>query len=115
VAGDHRPDVAGQATGAALRAAGQIVFALGYGGAIFLLFRQAARGYVTVGGPHPRDHTRVQVSTQIAGALQPLALLRTAGKTIDPLVQTSEPATRRSALYKSARQLMRLPVIPAPG
>jgi ATP-binding cassette subfamily B protein len=85
----------GQAAGAALRSVGQLVFALAYGTAIFLMVRQAATGHATIGDLVLVITLAVQVSVQIAGALQLLALLQAAGKTaarIEALRATASPA-----------------------
>jgi ATP-binding cassette, subfamily B, bacterial len=92
-----------QAAGAAWRAAGQLVFALGYGGAILLIVRQAVRGQATAGALVLVITLAVQVSTQIAGALQLLALLQTAGRT----------AYRMESLR--AMTAPRVPAAPQPG
>jgi len=73
----------GQAAAAAIRSAGQLLFALGYGGAIFLIVRQAVTGHATIGDLVLVITLAVQVSVQIAGALQLLGLLQTAGKTAE--------------------------------
>jgi ATP-binding cassette subfamily B protein len=70
-----------QVTGAALRAAGQLIFAIGYSGAIFVLVRAALDGQASVGDLVLVITLAIQVSTQIAGALQLLTLLQTAGTT----------------------------------
>ncbi|GAA4640511.1 ABC transporter ATP-binding protein [Actinoallomurus vinaceus] len=73
----------GQAAGAALRSVGQLIFAVGYGGAIFLVIRSAAAGHATIGDLVLVITLAVQVSVQIAGALQLLAVLQSAGKTVE--------------------------------
>ncbi len=71
----------GQLAGAAWRAAGQVIFAAGTGGAIYLLVRQVAQGRATIGDLILIIALAVQVSTQIAAALQVLSLLQSAGQT----------------------------------
>ena len=72
-----------QAKGAALRAVGRVTFALGYGGAILLLVRQAVTGPATIGDLVLVITLAVQVSTQIASSVQQLILLQSAGSTAD--------------------------------
>jgi ATP-binding cassette subfamily B protein len=72
-----------QAKSGALRGLGQLVFALGYGGAILLVVHQASQGRATVGGILLVITLAVQVSAQIAGALGQLSTLQTAGRTVE--------------------------------
>jgi ATP-binding cassette subfamily B protein len=86
----------GQLAGAAWRAAGQVIFALGYAGAIFLLVRQVTTGAATIGDLIVVITLAVQVSTQITGALQLLGLLQATGQTvarIEALRAAGTPAT----------------------
>jgi len=73
----------GQAASAGLRAAGQLAFAAGYGGAIILVVNRAARGQASVGDLVLVITLAVQVSVQIAGALGQLGLLQAAGRTVE--------------------------------
>jgi ATP-binding cassette subfamily B protein len=70
----------GQALGAVKRSAGQLVFCFGYGGALLLIVRQAVTGHATIGDLILVITLAVQVSVQISGALQLLALLQSAGR-----------------------------------
>jgi len=72
----------GQAAGAVWRSAGQIVFALGYGTAIFLMVRRAATGQASIGDMILVITLAVQVSAQLTGMIQLLSLLQTAGRTV---------------------------------
>ncbi|MGD0343818.1 MAG: ABC transporter ATP-binding protein [Acidimicrobiales bacterium] len=72
-----------QAVSAGLRAVGQLVFALGYGGAILLVVHQASGGHASIGGLVLVITLAVQVSGQIAGALAQLSVLQTAGRTVE--------------------------------
>lgn len=71
----------GQAGSAAWRATGQLAFALGYGGAIFLLVNQAVTGRATIGDLILVITLAVQVSTQIVAALQLLETVEATGRT----------------------------------
>ncbi len=71
-----------QFTGAALRAAGQLVFALGYGGAIVLVVARAVQGTAGLGDLVLVITLAVQVSTQVSGALQLLSVLQSTGGTL---------------------------------
>jgi ATP-binding cassette, subfamily B, bacterial len=70
----------GQALGAVRRSAGQLVFCLGYGGALFLIVGQAVTGHATIGDLILVITLAVQVSVQISAALQLLTLLQSAGR-----------------------------------
>lgn len=89
----------GQAAGAVLRAVGQLIFALGYGGAIFLLVRQAIAGRATIGDLVLVITLAVQVSVQITTTLQLLGLLQSVSKTAERI--------------ESLRAMMPLPASPA--
>jgi ATP-binding cassette subfamily B protein len=84
----------GQAASAGLRAAGQLAFAAGYGGAIILVVNRAARGQASIGDLILVITLAVQVSVQIAGALGQLGLLQAAGRTIERIdrLRTMAPA-----------------------
>jgi ATP-binding cassette subfamily B protein len=66
----------GQARSAGVRAAGQVFFALAYGGAILAVVDQAGRSHTNVGNLVLVITLAVQVSTQVSGALSLLALLQ---------------------------------------
>ncbi|WP_182886437.1 ATP-binding cassette domain-containing protein [Microbispora sp. H10885] len=70
---------------AALRAAGQLVFALAYGGAITLVLWQAEQGRAGVGDVILVITLAVQVSVQVAGAATLLTGLQGVGRTLDRL------------------------------
>lgn len=84
----------GQAASAGLRAAGQLAFAAGYGGAIILVVNRAARGQASIGDLILVITLAVQVSVQIAGALGQLGLLQAAGRTVERIdrLRTMAPA-----------------------
>jgi ATP-binding cassette, subfamily B, bacterial len=95
----------GQAAAAAVRSAGQIVFALGYGLAIFLMVSRAAAGQATIGDLVLVITLAVQVSAQITAGLQLMSLLQASGHTAARLEslraasgdrRTVAPARRRS-------------------
>ncbi|MEV7339970.1 ABC transporter ATP-binding protein [Streptomyces sp. NPDC093544] len=70
----------GHLRGALLRAAGQLVFAFAYGGAILLVLRQAVTGRAGVGDVVLVITLAVQVSVQVASALGLLTVLQGAGR-----------------------------------
>ena len=84
----------GQAASAALRSAGQLVFALGYGAAILLVVRRAAEGTATVGELVLVITLAAQVSAQVGGALQLLTLLQSAGRTVERIEDLRARSTR---------------------
>jgi ATP-binding cassette subfamily B protein len=73
----------GQTAASALRVAGQLFFVIGYGGAIFLLVRQAGTGPATIGGIVLVITLAVQVSAQVTGSLELLAVLQSASCTTE--------------------------------
>lgn len=99
-----------QLLGAALRAAGQLVFALGYGGAIVLVVVRAVRGHATVGDLVLVITLAIQVSTQVSGALQLLSLLQNAGSMLRRLESLRRRATPASVIEAApvARPTLRL-------
>lgn len=99
----------GQAKGAALRAAGQLTFALGYAGAILLLVREAVNGPATVGDLVLVITLAVQVSTQIASSVQLLTLLQSAGSTADRIdsLRAMLPAVPLKSLRPAPSRLRR--------
>ncbi|GHB04729.1 ABC transporter ATP-binding protein [Streptomyces termitum] len=70
---------------AALRAGGQLLFALAYGGGLWLVVRQALDGSVDAGDVILVITLAVQVSVQVASALGLLAMLQGAGRTFERL------------------------------
>ncbi|MEU3606041.1 ABC transporter ATP-binding protein [Streptomyces sp. NPDC035033] len=70
---------------AALRASGQLLFALAYGGGLWLVVRQALDGAVDAGDVILVITLAVQVSVQVASALGLLAMLQGAGRTFERL------------------------------
>ncbi|MFH8729273.1 ABC transporter ATP-binding protein [Streptomyces termitum] len=70
---------------AALRASGQLLFALAYGGGLWLVVRQALDGSVDAGDVILVITLAVQVSVQVASALGLLAMLQGAGRTFERL------------------------------
>jgi ATP-binding cassette subfamily B protein len=75
----------GQAASASLRAVGQLIFTLGYGGAILVVVHQAITGHTTVGGLILVITLAVQMSVQVTGAFEQLSLLQAAGHTVERL------------------------------
>ncbi|UNO39190.1 ABC transporter ATP-binding protein [Streptomyces sp. MST-110588] len=75
----------GQMTGAALRALGQIAFALACYAAIYLVIRQAVRGTVSLGDVVLAITLAVQVNVQVAAALSMLSALQAASYTVQRL------------------------------
>ena len=71
----------GQAIAAAWRSAGQIVSALGYALAIFLMVRRAASGQATIGDLVLVITLAVQISAQISAILQLVSMLQASGYT----------------------------------
>lgn len=99
----------GQAGGAVLRATGQLVFALGYGGAILVVLRQAASGRASIGDLVLVITLAVQVSVQIASALQLLGVLQSAGATVRRIesLRAMASAPRRVASNRTAPERLR--------
>ncbi len=101
-----------QAASAGLRALGQFVFALGYGGAILLIVRQASEGHASIGGLVLVITLAVQVSVQVAGALGQLSILQTAGRTVERIQSlrdvarkgTSRPRPSGGGVYRPVPQ-----------
>lgn len=79
-----------QAAGAAIRAAGQATFALGYGGALWLVVRDVADGRGSVGGVVLAVTLAVQVSLQVANGLGLLGTLQGFGATVGRLTRLRE-------------------------
>jgi ATP-binding cassette subfamily B protein len=75
----------GQVTAAAVRCLGQLLFALGYIGSLYLVFHQVAQGSATIGDFVLVLALAVQVSTQISTATALLAALQQAGQTAERL------------------------------
>ncbi|MFJ9624878.1 ABC transporter ATP-binding protein [Streptomyces sp. NPDC101181] len=70
---------------AALRAGGQLLFALAYGGGLWLVIRQALDGAAGAGDIILVIALAVQVSVQVASGLGLLAMLQGAGRTFERL------------------------------
>ena len=101
----------GQLAGAGLRAVGQLVFALGYSGAILLVLRQSAGAPAAVGGLILVITLAIQVSIQVAGALSQLTVLQGAAKTVERIIalRTAGTAPRRTALVPLPTRRLPLP------
>jgi ATP-binding cassette subfamily B protein len=72
-----------QLRAALLRAAGQALFALAYGGAILLELSRAANGQASAGALVTVIVLAVQVAVQVSGALGLLSMLQAASKTVE--------------------------------
>jgi len=72
-----------QLRAALLRAGGQAVFALAYGGAILLELSRAANGQASAGALVTVIVLAVQVAFQVSGALGLLSMLQAASKTVE--------------------------------
>ncbi len=72
-----------QLRAALLRAGGQAVFALAYGGAILLELSRAANGQASAGALVTVIVLAVQVAVQVSGALGLLSMLQAASKTVE--------------------------------
>ncbi len=72
-----------QLRGAWLRAAGQAIFALAYGGAILLELGRAGQGRAAAGDLVTVIVLAVQVAVQVGGALGLLSMLQAAGRTVE--------------------------------
>jgi ATP-binding cassette subfamily B protein len=72
-----------QLRAALLRAAGQALFALAYGGAILLELSRAAHGQASAGALVTVIVLAVQVAVQVSGALGLLSMLQAASKTVE--------------------------------
>ena len=79
-----------QARAAALRAAGQLVFALAYGAAILFVVRLADHGRAAAGDMILVIALTVQVSLQIANTLKVLEMLQGAGRTARRIAELRE-------------------------
>jgi ATP-binding cassette subfamily B protein len=73
----------GQLRAALLRAGGQALFALGYGGAILLELSRAASGQASAGDLVLVIVLAVQVAVQVSGALGLLSMLQAASRTVE--------------------------------
>ncbi|HEY9329383.1 MAG TPA: ATP-binding cassette domain-containing protein [Streptomyces sp.] len=81
-----------QLTAAVLRAAGQVVFAAGYGGAIYLVVGRAVSGGAGLGDVILVITLASQISLQVSTALGLLTALQGAGRTMERLVELRGPA-----------------------
>ncbi|GAA4188365.1 ABC transporter ATP-binding protein [Microbispora amethystogenes] len=88
---------------AALRAAGQLVFALAYGGAITLVLWQAEQGRAGVGDVILVITLAVQVSVQVAGAATLLTGLQGVGRTLDRLTSLRDHGSREGGPREDGR------------
>ncbi|MEU8194660.1 ABC transporter ATP-binding protein [Microbispora amethystogenes] len=88
---------------AALRAMGQLVFALAYGGAITLVLWQAERGRAGVGDVILVITLAVQVSVQVAGAATLLTGLQGVGRTLDRLTSLRDHGSREGGSREDRR------------
>ncbi|KAA9374258.1 ABC transporter ATP-binding protein [Microbispora cellulosiformans] len=88
---------------AALRAAGQLVFALAYGGAITLVLWQAEQGRAGVGDVILVITLAVQVSVQVAGAATLLTGLQGVGRTLDRLTSLRDHGSREGEPREGGR------------
>ncbi|MFJ1590701.1 ABC transporter ATP-binding protein [Kitasatospora albolonga] len=101
---------------AALRASGQLLFALAYGAGLWLVVRQALDGTVNAGDVILVITLAVQVSVQVASALGLLAMLQGAGRTFERLEQlrtwstatVAEPAATTAPVPARLEQGIRL-------
>jgi ATP-binding cassette, subfamily B, bacterial len=94
----------GQATAAAWRSAGQIVSALGYALAIFLMVRKAAAGQATIGDLVLVITLAVQISAQISAILQLVSMLQASGYTATRIESLRAASTGRSAVSPAGRR-----------
>ena len=81
-----------QTAAALLRAAGQLTFAAAYGGAIYLVVRQALHGGAGLGDVILVITLAAQVSFQVSTALGLLTVLQGAGRTVERLRELRAPA-----------------------
>ncbi|MCO5993881.1 ATP-binding cassette domain-containing protein [Actinoallomurus rhizosphaericola] len=98
---------------AALRAAGQTVFGVAYGGAVLLVATYAARDHARLGDVVLIITLAVQVSAQVSEALSLLSTLQTAGRTAGRLDRlrsgdAAEPAGAARAVPDRLRRGIRL-------
>ena len=94
----------GQATAAAWRSAGQIVSALGYALAIFLMVRKAAAGQATIGDLVLVITLAVQISAQISAILQLVSMLQASGYTATRIESLRAASTGPDAVSPAARR-----------
>jgi ATP-binding cassette subfamily B protein len=91
-----------QLKAALYRAAGQGLFALGYGGAIAAELYRALHGHASAGDLVLVITLAVQVSVQVSGALWVLSLLQVAGRTTDRIGQLRAVAAAAPVLAAAA-------------
>ncbi len=89
--------VLGQARSATYRALGQLVFTIGYAGAVLVVVSEALRGHASTGDLILVITLAVQVNVQLAGAVSQLTGLQSAGRTVDRLERVRRNSAERSA------------------
>ena len=93
----------GQAASAVRRSLGQLVFTVGYLGAILLVVRQALTSGGSVGSLILVITLAVQVNAQISGAIGQLTGLQAAGRTVDRVALLRRGSEERAAVTTDRR------------
>ncbi len=93
----------GQAASAVRRSLGQLVFTVGYLGAILLVVRQALTSGGPVGSLILVITLAVQVNAQISGAIGQLTGLQAAGRTVDRVALLRRGSEERAAVTTDRR------------
>ena len=93
----------GQAASAVRRSLGQLVFTVGYLGAILLVVRQALTSGASVGSLILVITLAVQVNAQISGAIGQLTGLQAAGRTVDRVALLRRGSEERAAVTTDRR------------
>jgi ATP-binding cassette subfamily B protein len=110
-----------QLRAAVLRAAGQALFALAYGGAILLELSRAANGQASAGALVTVIVLAVQVAVQVSGALGLLSMLQAASKTVERIeslraaASGAAPAESPGHPAPAAREGGAAPEVPVAG
>jgi ATP-binding cassette subfamily B protein len=92
-----RTMVRGQARSATRRALGQLIFTLGYAGAVLVVVSEALQGRASTGDLILVITLAIQVNVQLAGAVSQLTGLQSAGRTVDRLERVRRYSEERTA------------------
>jgi ATP-binding cassette, subfamily B, bacterial len=99
----------GQAASALRRSLGQLIFTVGYGGAILLVVRQALAGTASVGSLILVITLAIQVKVQISGAIGQLTGLQAAGRTVERIALLRRGSQERAAVTTHRRSQCEAP------
>jgi ATP-binding cassette, subfamily B, bacterial len=92
-----RTMVRGQARSATRRALGQLIFTVGYAGAVLVVVSEALRGHASIGELILVITLAIQVNVQLAGAVSQLTGLQTAGRAVERLERIRRDSDKRTA------------------